>query len=206
MAVITALALLVAACGASDGGTSDPRDDRKTAAATADPVADLVGPGCADYAKAVPDGSGSFDGMASSPVASAARNNPLLSMLVKAFSGRLNPDVDLVDLLNGGEYTVFAPVDDAFDKLPADMLTAVSDEAGGATLSGILAHHVIPRRLAPADIDGTFMTINGDELRITGSGDDIMVDGQAAVVCGGIQTGNATVYLIDSVLMPPAGQ
>ena len=85
-----------------------------------DATADLVGPGCADYAKAVPDGAGSVDGMAQDPVATAASNNPLLKTLVAAVSGKLNPKVNLVDTLNGGEFTVFAPVDAAFADAPEE--------------------------------------------------------------------------------------
>ena len=85
-----------------------------------DPAAMLVGPGCADYAEAVPDGAGSVEGMALDPVATAASNNPLLTTLTAAVSGQLNPEVDLVDTLNGGEFTVFAPVDDAFAAIDPD--------------------------------------------------------------------------------------
>ncbi|WP_332641829.1 fasciclin domain-containing protein [Aeromicrobium sp.] len=53
-------------------------------------------------------------------------------------------------------------------------------------------------------MDGTLKTVNGAELTVTGSGDDIKVGDQASVICGGVRTANATVYLIDSVLMPPA--
>jgi uncharacterized surface protein with fasciclin (FAS1) repeats len=209
VAAVASLALVTAACGSSDSeGAAAPSEETSSSAApteeAADPAADLVGSGCADYAEAVPDGAGSVSGMAQDPVATAASNNPLLTTLVKAVSGQLNPDVDLVDTLNGGEFTVFAPVDDAFAKIPAETVTQVSEEAGGATLSSILTYHVIPERIAPADIDGTFETVNGAELTITGSGDDIMVGDQAAVICGGVQTANATVYLIDTVLMPPA--
>ena len=56
--------------------------------------------------------------MAEDPVATAASNNPLLKTLVAAVSGQLNPKVNLVDTLNGEEFTVFAPVDDAFAALP----------------------------------------------------------------------------------------
>lgn len=211
VAAVASLALFTAACGSSDseGDTASPAKEATSAPAAedspaADPAADLVGSGCADYAKAVPDGAGSVSGMSQDPVATAASNNPLLTTLVKAVSGQLNPDVDLVDTLNGGEFTVFAPVDSAFAKLPADTVKTVSEEAGGKTLSSILTYHVIPKRIAPADIDGTFKTVNGADLTITGSGDDIKVGDQAAVICGGVQTANATVYLIDTVLMPPA--
>ena len=211
IAAVASLALFTAACGSSDsdGDSAAPAEETSMAPAAeddamADPASDLVGAGCADYAAAVPDGAGSVSGMSKDPVATAASNNPLLTTLVKAVSGQLNPDVDLVDTLNGGEFTVFAPVDDAFAKLPAETVKTVSEEAGGKTLSSILTYHVIPERIAPADIDGTFKTVNGAELTVTGSGDEIKVGDQAGVICGGVQTANATVYLIDSVLMPPA--
>jgi uncharacterized surface protein with fasciclin (FAS1) repeats len=212
VAAVASLALFTAACGSSDseGDAAAPSKDAASSAApsddssAADPAADLVGPGCADYAKAVPDGAGSVSGMSQDPVATAASNNPLLKTLTAAVSGKVNPDVDLVDTLNGGEFTVFAPVDDAFAKIPADTIDTLSKEAGGKTLTSILTYHVIPKRIAPADIDGTFKTVNGADLTITGSGDDIKVGDQAAVICGGVQTANATVYLIDTVLMPPA--
>jgi uncharacterized surface protein with fasciclin (FAS1) repeats len=211
VAAVASLALFTAACGSSDseGDAAAPSDEATSAAPSADssdadPAADLVGPGCADYAKAVPDGAGSVSGMSQDPVATAASNNPLLKTLTSAVSGGVNPDVDLVDTLNGGEFTVFAPVDDAFAKLPAETVDTLAKEAGGATLSSILTYHVIPERIAPADIDGTFKTVNGADLTITGSGDDIKVGDQSAVICGGVQTANATVYLIDTVLSPPA--
>src|SRR6201991_2614192 len=61
-----------------------------------------VGPGCAGYAAQGPTGPGSVTGMAQDPVAVAASNNPLLTTLTAAVSGKLNPDVNLVDTLNGG--------------------------------------------------------------------------------------------------------
>ncbi len=167
-----------------------------------DPAANLVGPGCADYAAQVPDGSGSVEGMAMDPVATAASNNPLLTTLVAAVSGQLNPDVDLVDTLNGGEFTVFAPVDDAFAKI--DPATIESLKTDSATLTSILTYHVVPGEIEPSDIVGTHATVEGSDLEVTGSGDDLMVNGEAAVICGGVQTSNAVVYLIDTVLMPPA--
>ena len=77
-------------------------------------AADLVGPGCADYAAANPNGPASVDGMSQVPVAVAASNNPQLTTLTAALSGKLNPQVNLVDTLNGGQFTVFAPTDAAF--------------------------------------------------------------------------------------------
>ena len=168
---------------------------------TMDPAANLVGPGCADYAEAVPDGAGSVAGMAQDPVATAASNNPLLKTLVAAVSGQLNPDVNLVDTLNGDEFTVFAPVDDAFAKIPAETIEGLKTDS--ETLTSILTYHVVPGQIAPDEIVGTHATVQGADLEVTGSGDELMVNGDATVICGGVQTANATVYLIDTVLMPP---
>ncbi|KAA9085332.1 fasciclin domain-containing protein [Microbacterium radiodurans] len=203
-----ALALSACSSGSGDAMTEETTSpssaapmESATPDATMDPAANLVGPGCADYAEAVPSGAGSVEGMAQDPVAVAASNNPLLTTLVAAVSGQLNPDVNLVDTLNGDEFTVFAPVDDAFAKI--DPATIESLKTDSATLTSILTYHVIPGQLAPDEIDGTHTTVNGADLTVTGSGDDIMVGDQAAVICGGVTTANATVYLIDTVLMPP---
>jgi len=168
----------------------------------ADPAADLVGPGCADYAKQVPNGSGSVQGMAQDPVATAASNNPLLKTLVAAVSGKLNSKVNLVDTLNGGKFTVFAPVDSAFAELPKATVKSLSTPKGAATLRSVLTYHVLPGQIAPDHIDGTHKTVEGSSLKVSGSGDNLKVNGSASVICGGVQTANATVYLIDSVLMP----
>src|SRR3546814_15032802 len=98
----------------------------------------------------VPDGDGSVAGMAQDPVAVAASNNPILTTLTAAVSGQLNPDVDLVDTLNGSEFTVFAPVDEAFGKIdPATIETLKTDSA---LLTSILTYHVVPGQVAPDDI------------------------------------------------------
>ena len=168
-------------------------------AMTADPAADLVGPGCAAYAEAVPDGAGSVVGMSQDPVAVAASNNPLLTTLVAAVSGQLNPDVNLVDTLNGDEFTVFAPVDEAFAKI--DPATIESLKTDSATLSSILTYHVVPGQLSPDMVVGQQTTVQGGMVEVTGEGDALMVNG-ANVICGGVHTANATVYLVDTVLMP----
>ncbi|NMR28520.1 fasciclin domain-containing protein [Crystallibacter degradans] len=166
-----------------------------------DPAANLVGPACADYAAAVPDGAGSVAGMAQDPVAVAASNNPMLTQLTAAVSGELNPKVDLVDTLNSGEFTVFAPVDEAFGAIPAETLETLKTD--DATLSTILTYHVVEGQLSPDEIVGEHTTVQGESVEVSGSGDELMVN-DAKVVCGGVQTANATVYMIDSVLMPPA--
>lgn len=172
-----------------------------TGIAQADPASGLVGNSCAAYAKEVPTGPGSVAGMAMDPVAVAASNNPMLKTLTSAVSGQLNPGVNLVDTLDSGDYTVFAPTDAAFAKIdPATIDTLKTD---APMLTNILTYHVVPGRLSPAQVVGTHKTVQGDDVTITGMGPDLKV-ANAGLVCGGVQTANATVYMIDTVLMPPA--
>jgi uncharacterized surface protein with fasciclin (FAS1) repeats len=204
------IAFFGAACSSSDEGASTGSAGQQETATTttttedsamADPAADLVGPGCSGYAEQVPEGPGSVTGMAADPVAVAASNNPLLKTLVQAVSGQLNPQVDLVETLNGGEFTVFAPVDDAFGKIdPATIETLKTDSA---LLTKILTYHVVPGQLAPDQVVGAHATVEKGMVEVTGTGDELKVN-DANVICGGVHTANATVYLIDSVLMPTA--
>jgi uncharacterized surface protein with fasciclin (FAS1) repeats len=166
-----------------------------------DTTGGMVGAGCAGYAKANPTGAGSIDGMAAAPVATAASGNPLLKTLVAAVSGKLNPKVNLVSTLNGGEFTVFAPVDTAFAKIPAATVNTL--KTNDALLTKILTYHVVAGQLDPAAVVGTHPTVEKQDVTVSGSGDALKVNG-ANVICGGVKTANATVYLIDSVLMPPA--
>jgi uncharacterized surface protein with fasciclin (FAS1) repeats len=160
------------------------------------------GAGCS----AVPtEGEGSFTGMADDPVATAASNNPALSTLVQAVTA-----ANLVDTLNTTEdITVLAPANPAFEAIPPDTLNAVL--ADTAQLTAILTHHVIPGRLTPEELAGTHTTLNNDEVTIEGSGETFTVamEGtvtqmEASVICGNVQTANATVYILDQVLAPPA--
>jgi len=211
-ASLAAAAILTAsACSDDTSASAPPQASSSTMAASSpspkpmdqpvDPGAGLVGPGCADYAAQNPTGPGSVTGMAQDPVAVAASNNPLLTTLTAAVSGKLNPNVNLVDTLNGSEFTVFAPTDTAFAKIdPAtiDKLKTDSD-----LLSSILTYHVVPGQASPAQVTGMHKTVQGGEVTVTGTGNAIKVN-DANVVCGGVRTANATVYLIDTVLMPPA--
>ncbi len=162
--------------------------------------AEMVGSGCAAYAQQVPTGPGSVQGMAMDPVATAASNNPLLTTLTKAVSGQLNPEVNLVDTLNGGQFTVFAPTDAAFAKLPAATIEKLKTDA--PLLTSILTYHVVPGQASPSQVVGVHKTVQGADVTVSGMGGDLEVD-DASVVCGGVQTANATVYMIDTVLMPP---
>ena len=168
------------------------------APATAAP--NLVGSGCSDYAAMHPDGPASVSGMSQDPVAVAASNNPELTTLTAAVSGQLNPQVNLVDTLNSGQYTVFAPTDAAFSKLPAATINELKTNSD--MLKSILTYHVVPGQLSPAQVDGSHPSVQGAPVNVTGSGNGLKVN-NAGLVCGGVPTANAQVYMIDTVLMPP---
>ena len=211
--VVSALSMS-AACGSDDSAESGTASESSSSAApsseapssaAADPVtANLAGPGCAAYAKAVPKGTGSVAGMAADPVAVAAGNNPLLKTLTAAVSGKLNPKVDLVDTLNNGDFTVFAPVDSAFAKLPKATVKLLSTPKGAKALTTVLTYHVVAGQMTPKQIAGkTLKTVEGENLTISGTPNMLKAQ-KANVICGGVKTANATVYLIDSVMMPPS--
>jgi uncharacterized surface protein with fasciclin (FAS1) repeats len=167
--------------------------------APAAPAANLVGTGCATYAQQVPSGPGSVDGMAQDPVAVAASNNPMLTTLTSALSGKLNPKVNLVDTLNNGQYTVFAPTDDAFKKLPQSTVDTLKTDSD--LLTKILTYHVVKGQLSPDKVVGMQPTLQGGSVNVTGAGEALKFN-DSGLVCGGVKAANATVYMIDTVMMP----
>jgi uncharacterized surface protein with fasciclin (FAS1) repeats len=195
--VSLALTFGLAACGCDDSeSSSSAKETTSTTVPAANAGADTFGPGC----KLIPsDGKGSFNGMATDPVATAASNNPLLKTLVSAVGV-----AGLGDTLNSADaLTVFAPTDDAFAKIDKKTLDGVL--ADKAALTKILTHHVVAGKLSPAQLAGEHKTLAGDTITVKGSGDSFAVDnagGTATVLCGNIPTANATVYVVDSVLMP----
>lgn len=173
-----------------------------SSSATPDTAAGLVGAGCSTYAEQNPTGPGSVAGMAADPVATAAANNPMLKTLTQALSGQLNPNVNLVETLNTNPaLTVFAPTDEAFAKIDAATLEKLKTDSD--LLTSILTYHVVEGQASPAQVAGEHKTLQGATVNVTGSGPDLKVN-DAGLVCGGVKTANATVYLIDTVLMPPA--
>ncbi|MFJ3582968.1 fasciclin domain-containing protein [Streptomyces sp. NPDC090127] len=201
--VVAAAAVLpfsLAAC--SDSGGDSPSDSAPEASATqentpsaeAEAAAGPFGPACASVPK---DGAGSFDGMAKDPVATAASNNPALSTLVAAVK-----QAGLVDTLNNAEnITVFAPTNDAFAKIPkADLDKVLADKE---QLTKILTYHVVGQKLAPKQLEnGSFETLQKGMVATQGSGEAYTVNDSSKVVCGNVPTANATVYIVDTVLMP----
>jgi uncharacterized surface protein with fasciclin (FAS1) repeats len=137
--------------------------------------------------------------MAKDPLGVAASNNPMLTNLVAAVSGKLNPRVNLLDILNTNQFTVFAPVDAAFAKVPAATLAQLRRDP--ALLTKVLTYHVLPVQVPPDKIVGEQKTVEGATVTVAGKPDRLTVNG-VPVICGGVHTANATVYLIDGVLTP----
>jgi uncharacterized surface protein with fasciclin (FAS1) repeats len=196
-AIALGATLGLAACGSSDSSTAADAGAAPSSSDTsmgADPAAQTFGSACTAVPKS---GPGSFTGMATAPVASAASANPVLSTLVTAVK-----KAGLVDTLNSQKaITVFAPTNDAFSAIPPKTLNAVL--ADKATLTKILTYHVVAGKIAPDQLAGTHKTLEGGTLKVSGSGDSFTVGAaKAPVVCGNVPTANATVYIISSVLMP----
>lgn len=194
------LGLGLSACGSDDDSKSDSKSGSGSSETTSEETeateagAQTFGEGC----KLIPaDGEGSFNGMATAPVASAASANPLLTTLVTAVG-----EADLVDTLNGADaLTVFAPTDDAFAKIPkADLDAVLADKA---TLTKVLTNHVIAGQLSPDEVAGEHETLAGTMITVEGEDEEFTVGKEnAKVLCGNIPTANATVYVVDTVLMP----
>lgn len=199
LAAAALLPLSLAACSdsGSDTKASAPASEAagpatgNAAPATGDQP---FGPACAGVPK---EGAGSFDGMAKDPVATAASNNPALSTLVTAVK-----QAGLVDTLNNAQnITVFAPTNDAFAKIPKAELDKVL--ADKEMLTNILTYHVVGERLTPQQLEnGSFETLQKGMLTTKGSGEDYTVNDSSKVVCGNVETANANVYIVDTVLMP----
>jgi uncharacterized surface protein with fasciclin (FAS1) repeats len=215
LAAALALPLTFAACGSSSdtsaapaGGTSSSAmsspsmSPSMSASASASASTDMASQPFGAACSAVPkSGKGSFDGMSADPVATAASNNPLLSTLVTAVK-----KAGLVDTLNNAEnITVFAPTNDAFAKIPAKTLKSVL--ADKKTLTAILTEHVTTPKLTPDTVAGSHQSLNkAQKISVKGSGESFTASvgggGSAKVLCGNVQTSNATVYIIDTVLLP----
>ncbi|MEX2280495.1 MAG: fasciclin domain-containing protein, partial [Acidimicrobiia bacterium] len=199
VALVAMLALVLAACGGNETADTTTTTVAPTTTEAMDDMGDLTAVNFGAACAAVPaDGEGSFDGMADDPAATAASNNPVLSTLVTAVV-----EAGLVDTLNSeGPFTIFAPYNDAFAAIPAEDLEAILADID--LLTSILTFHVVAGESldAQALVDaGSVTTVNGADLTIAASGETITVNG-ASVICGNVQTANATVHIIDAVLVP----
>jgi uncharacterized surface protein with fasciclin (FAS1) repeats len=111
---------------------------------------------------------------------------------------------DLVDTLKGqGPFTVFAPTDEAFAKLPTGTLNDLLKAENKQKLRRILTYHVVPGRVSSADVVKlrTAKAVSGDTIDITANGGSVMVD-SARVVKTDVQASNGVIHVIDSVILP----
>jgi uncharacterized surface protein with fasciclin (FAS1) repeats len=191
--------------GMADDGTTEDEEAMDGGEAAALPTGQF-GPAC----DAIPaDGPGSAEGMAEEPAATAASNNPVLSTLVELVGA-----ANLVDTINGLDgATIFAPSNEAFEQFQQDdpeTFDAVANDPEGL-LTTVLTYHVVgdqeldAQALADA---GTATTFAEQDLTVSVDGETVTVEAagsEATVVCGNVETANATVHIIDYVLVPDVG-
>lgn len=140
--------------------------------------------------------------LAKQPVGEVIAKIPSLSTFYSAISGGLNPEVNIVPVLENGPYVVFAPSNDAFAKLdPAQLESLKTDPAA---LTKLDYYHVFLGLLNPGDVAGQRPTQQGEELKVTGKDGDITVNDSSKVICGGISARDARIYIVDTVLDPAA--
>jgi uncharacterized surface protein with fasciclin (FAS1) repeats len=203
-AALAGLVLVLGGCGSSSEGAAAAPEASATPAATAEAGSDR--PFGTDCSAVPPTGEGSFAGMADDRVGTAGSRTPAMAAWTAAVrAAALEAALDAQE-----DVTVLAPVDAAFAAVPADARGGLL--ADTPRLTAVLTHHVIQGRLAPERLAGTHTTLNNDQVTIDVSPQAFTVAKEgtllgaapATVICGNVQTVNATVYLIDQVLTPPA--
>ena len=136
-----------------------------------------------------------------------ASSNPEFSTLVKAVTAG-----GLVSTLEGtGPYTVFAPTNAAFAKLPASTLSSLLDPANKSQLDSILTYHVVPGAVTAADITPgqPIKTVNGATFTVNSTNGKLTITDAAGNTCNIVKTditaSNGVIHVIDCVLLPTAG-
>jgi uncharacterized surface protein with fasciclin (FAS1) repeats len=205
-AVTGLLAVVLAGCGGNvtQGGVNTHEGQNEGTGQTATPAQSMLpfsgsefGPACADL-PSDPADPGSMIAMTREPVGTAMSS---VSM-VRTF-GRALRTTGLAKTLDEADAaTVFAPTEEAFGKLPKARLDALT--ADRTALRDLVARHVVPdRRVTTRELtSGPLTTMQKGTVDVTGGGEDFTVGGSAHIVCGSVQTSNATVYFIDTLLLP----
>jgi uncharacterized surface protein with fasciclin (FAS1) repeats len=164
-------------------GTGETNETTADTTATTAPAADTVATAPATPATVVDIAVGSAD-------------HTTLVAAVKA--------AGLVETLSGaGPFTVFAPTNAAFEKLPKGTVESLLTPEKKADLTGILTYHVVSGSFKAADLkDGQMVkTVNGKELKVTIKDGTVMIDG-AVVTAADLVAGNGVVHVIDAVVLP----
>ena len=201
--VALAASLMLASCGNDKPATTET--ETTSTVNPADSIAAVAG----DSARmAKPEGV-MVDGVAMTAdknIVQNAAGAKSVSTLVSAVK-----QAGLAETLSGtGPFTVFAPTNAAFDKLPKGAVAGLMDPASKAKLAGVLTYHVIPGRLVAADLkDGQELTtVNGEKLHITVKNGQIMVgngkDAPATVQIADVISSNGVTHVIDGVVLPTA--
>ncbi|WP_333777931.1 fasciclin domain-containing protein [Streptomyces sp. IBSBF 3136] len=149
------------------------------------------GPGCSSLSQKA--------STAKDKVVEAAAAYPQLSQLVAAtVRAKLSSSLD-----GKPDVTIFAPNDQAFQKVTVSQLSSLLSNEG--QLKKVLTYHVVNKKITPDELfNGSFTTLEGSKLTTSGSGTNFKVNGKATIVCGNIQAANATIYVVDAVLQPPS--
>jgi uncharacterized surface protein with fasciclin (FAS1) repeats len=207
LATALTLTLGLASCGSDkateETTTADAADKSKVN--PADSLAAIAG----DSARMAKPGGVMVDGVAMTADkdivdnAAAAKSVSTLVSLVK--------QAGLVETLKGaGPFTVFAPTNAAFDKLPKAAVATLKAPAEAAKLKGVLTYHVIPGRILAADIkDGQeITTVNGEKLHFSIKDGKVLVsngkDAPATVQIADVISKNGVTHVIDGVVLPLA--
>lgn len=205
LGLVAATAAVAIAIPTAVQAYADPEPSTPTPVAPAGPiptstkVPDPQGPGCDTYKSKNPTGPASIAEMALQSGSKAIASNPDLSTFSGLISGRINPDVNIVSVLDGGPYVVFAPTNAAFAKLdPTTLETLKTDPV---VLLPTLFYHMVLGYLQPNDVQGKMPTQDGRPVVVTGKGGDVKVNDNR-IVCAYTAHG-AYIYMIDTVLTPP---
>jgi uncharacterized surface protein with fasciclin (FAS1) repeats len=191
--IMAGVALTAAACGSSTPSAAPAASRSHHAMASHHAVTAQFGSDCG----MVPaTGMGSFHGMSMDPVVTAAGHDPLLT----SFAADVKMAGLTGDLNSMHAFTVFAPANSAFARLPASEMDMMHS---AAELAKVLKYHVVSGRVTPAELAHgmALRTLEGGSVKGAKMGSVYEVN-NAQVICGNIQTANATVYVINKVLVP----
>lgn len=200
-----AVVLAVVALSACGAGPDSPSGGSASASVSSevDPstYGDPVGVGCAGVPAG--EGKGSFVAMRGQNVADAIADNPLLTNFAAALAAQ--SDV-AAQLAKANDVTLFVPTDAAFTTLPPETTAALL--ADPPQRAALIDYAVVAERVVPPQLTAPFSvpTLAGPDKKLTFAlaGGVVVVNGQAQIVCSNILTANATIYLVDKVLLPPA--
>lgn len=202
--MVAALSLFTGACTSSGDGDAAPTAPATSASpsgstgaeasdVSAEPAGGTFGPDCPNFPET---GEGSLQDLARLDWILALAATPALSQWsVMTTVAGLQADFAQQD-----DVTVFVPVDGAFRALGVERIRELLKNPPQA--GDLLRYHVVTERLSPEQLPGSHPTLTGQQVQVTGSGEDFVVNGEAKIVCGNLQAANATIYLIDQVLVP----